>query len=349
MSNAKRNDRRIIIYGAILAALVLLYVVGMVFAPRPGAGERDPLLPALGQREIVRIVIDQPSEDAGADRQERELVFADEQWWVLDNRMRYPARGERVQAFLDELADARISRQVSENAALHEEFAVDRRAATGVRLYARSPDGEPTLSATTDEPTPAVATLLWGESAPSGGRYVRFADQDAVLETDAQVWFYLTQPVPYWSYLRVLPETVVADSVVEIAVELTGERERDYSIRKERTDEGDRWVLLDGVARDLDGAAVDRFARSIADLVGRRFYTADEELDAARRTGTIRVATGSGAAFTIELYLVDEQPVVVPAGNGIRLSPAGRPYPVEIAQTTLDQLSPPLETLIADE
>lgn len=341
MSNAKRNDRRIIIYGAILAALVLLYVVGMVIAPRPGGSERDPLLPALGQREIVRIVIDQPSEDAGADRQERELVFADEQWWVLDNRMRYPARGERVQAFLDALADARISRQVSENAALHEEFAVDRQAATGVRLYA--------LSATTDEPAPAVATLLWGDAAPSGGRYVRFADQDAVLETDAQVSFYLTQPVPYWSYLRVLPETVVADSVVEIAVELTGERERDYSIRKERTDEGDRWVLLDGVARDLDGAAVDRLARSIADLVGRRFYTAAEELGEARRTGTIRVATGSGAAFTIELYLVDEQPVVVPAGNGIRLSPEGEPYPVEIAQTTLDQLSPPLETLIGDE
>lgn len=342
MSHSQRHDIRLIIYPAVLAGLILLYVVGSVIAPRPGAAARRPLLPGLGQRQIMRIVIEEPPGGTS-----RELVFTDEQWWVSIDGTHYPAREERVQAFLNELADGRTLRDVSENADLHADFGVDDRSATAVSLYAFS--GESAPSATIGDSGAAVAELLWGNAAPSGGRYVRFAEADTVLESDADVSFYLTQPTPYWSYLRVLPESVVADSVVEVTVELVGESEQNYSLRKERTDDGDQWTLADGVARELDTAAVDRLVRSIADLVGRDFYRGDAPLDQTSRAGTIKITTGNGAGFTIEVHLLGELAVAVPIGNGTRLSPIGRPYPVEIAQTTVTQLTPALETLVAGE
>lgn len=331
--------RRVAAYAAVLGALVVLYVVGAVLSPGRGGAVREQLLPILDQTEVTRIVI-QPS---GSESAARELL-RDGSWWLVEETRRFPAREDRVAGFLSELRDARVSRTVTNNPEQYDALSVSPETATLVQLFAAP--GQAQLGGSTQDAP--VVSLLWGDISVSGGRFVKRAAGEAVYETDAQVSLYLNQGAPYWSYLRLLPESVTGTGVVELSIRRSDEQPRAYTVRKERTPDGDQWQPVDGVTRGLDNAAVTRLAGSISDLVGRDFYRGEEPLSEANRIAAVSVITQTGAEFVIHVHRVGEQTVAVASGNGVPRSADGEPYPVEIPASRLDQLTPELNSLVAE-
>lgn len=308
--------RKIRVYAVVLAALFALYLTGAILSPR-GTVSREPLLPHLREAQPGRILIeaDQPIE----------MIRSEGDWWLAEQTGRYPARSDRIDSLLEELSSARITRRVTENRARFGELGVDDTGAQRMRIYAQSDLGD----------AAALVDLLWGSRSASGGQYVRREGDDSVIETDAELSFYLNQPSPYWSYLRVLPESATPGQVVVLGVDLG---DASYTLQRDAGDTGSNWRFADEAVAPLDTEAVDTLVRAVADLVGRDFYRG--ELETAEVVGTLRVVLSTGAEFVITLYSVDE-------GEQVRYVARESRHPVVIATSRFEQLSPTRDELLA--
>lgn len=329
---------RIRLYGALLALLVVLFILGSIFGPRR-VKPLGPVFPGLTTDAVEEIAIGS-GDDAVSLRRESGA-------WVIDEGSRqYPARSDRITSFVDEAAASRLVRRITANENLWPDF--DLAAEQGTRL----------AFSVGDETGRKPEAVVWGaDSSEPGLAYLRRGEEPDVYASDGQLGFYLRQPVSYWSYLRLLPEDVVPSEVISVSSTIDtelGEEEKlsvDYELTRTITrDSGsgsgeESWVTesADGT---LDATAVNRLLRDVVDLVGRDFHR-EPLSQLSSSVGSIRLAFSSGREYLIRVHRTDGGFVCTAEGESLPGDAFGG-LGYEVSEATLRRLFPEVSALMVE-
>ena len=339
---------RIRLYAVVLAALVVLFVIGAILGPQRG---RSPgaVFPGLEEAAVQQVEISSGTISVTVRRQA--------QSWVIDEGGRqYPARSDRLESFLNEIVASRLVRRITANESLWPDFGVTDE--EGSRLALRSG-----ASGGSDE----LRVTVWGDSAAEPGlSYLRLDEAPDVYASDGELQFYLRQPVSYWSYLRVLPEDVSHSDVIALSSSVDvqlGENERlsaSYVLDREVAGQSaaedmaqgaeDLWVSRDragttGATEPLDGGAVVRLLREVVDLVGSGF-SREARSAPLPVVGTIEVALSDGREYSVEILESADGFVCQAAGPALPGDPFGG-LVYELAAAKVRRLFPELSELTA--
>jgi len=323
---------RVIALGVAFGVLLLTYVTGLVVAPRPGASAREALLEAFDPATVESVSI--TNEDGRV-----ELERNGENWRLVLDGDRYPARDDRIDILLDSIASAQIVRVVTNRQEVHDDLGVGEE---GIVISLATTEGSTLLH-------------VGDSSQETGGSYIRIGDEADVLATDTELGFYVGQPYSYFAYLRVFPEDAFGSGVVAMSlnVDLVEEPEvvRTFSYSLELTGTGDseQWLLSyeDGEVV-ADTSPVDTLLRATADLVGSGFY---------RDVDPLSLPTVGTASFTLsdgrEYGYVVRQGVGLFAmqgrGPGIQhVDGSSSPIWYEVTMPTLRRLFPEPDTLLPE-
>lgn len=283
-----KTASRLRLYTGLLISLVGLFVIGTIMGPRRG-GPLGPIFPEFDAAVVRGITI---SSGDGVIMLRRDGA----DWSIVEDQWTLPARADRIDSLLEEVGQSTLVRKVTGNPDLWARFNVTDGAGVVLALEFET--------AGSDTPD----TIVWGGGASEPGlSYIRFSDTPEVYATDARLTFYLQQPRTYWSYLRVLPESVVATDIIsvrgdaDISVGAGEELSGSYALHRTVGAEPgapESWIA-DGVQGTLDPDAVNRLMRDIADLVGADFAPG-ESVDAPG-AGAITITLSDAREFTIDI------------------------------------------------
>ncbi len=180
----------------VIANLVLLtlLIVGITAPSRARSGPAA--LVEFDVTRVVGIVVD------GIAQVTITRSTADE-WRLEVPEGIYPARADRVEAFLRALADSRITREITSRDPAETDLGFDAPRAVRLRLA--------------DQDSEIVERVLeFGARLPNGSIA---AAEAGVVEVEGAIDFYLTQGVTFWAYLRLLPESVRGEEVATLRIE----------------------------------------------------------------------------------------------------------------------------------
>jgi len=323
---------RVIALAAAFGALLLTYVIGLVVAPRPGAGAREALLDGFDPATVESISITNQDESI-------ELERTGENWRLVLDGDRYPARDDRIGILLDSIASAQIVRVVTSREEVHGDLGVGE-------------DGTVISLSTTNGST----VLHVGDSSQeTGGSYMRIGEDADVLATDTELGFYLGQPYSYFAYLRVFPEDAYGSGVVAMSldVDLVEEpevtRAFSYSLELTGTGDSEQWLLsYEGGEVTADGSSVDSLLRATADLVGSGFYR-DVDPSSLPTVGTATFTLSDGREYGYVVRQGDGLFAMQGRGTGIQhVDGSSSPIWYEVTMPTLRRLFPAPDTLLPE-
>ncbi|MFW5689218.1 MAG: DUF4340 domain-containing protein [Spirochaetota bacterium] len=235
-----------------------------------------------------------------------------DRWEIVTESGRFPARADRVGPFLDELANARVLRTVTERSDVHADLGVDDAEGRLVRIEAGG----------------AESTFIFGAPAqPGDAIHVRRAGSDRVVIADAAVDFYFGQPASFWAYLRVFPESVRPGEIVRLRVEayvapdVEAEVPEAYEATVSGQGEEQVWRLRLGSAGDAEQAPASEsrirgLARALADLVGNGFYAGEQWSDLPE-AAVLEFDLADGRSFTAQVRASGDEFVVEAAGPAL--------------------------------
>lgn len=217
-------------------------------------------------------------------------------WEIVDGEKRYPARSDRIEPFLAELAEARVTRFVTGRPGRHAELGVAEEQSDRIDLTAGT----------------ARVGVFVGEER-DGELLVRRVGSDDVVATRARIGFYLDQTESFWAYLRLFPESARPTELVRASIMLPGEP----ALVASRTGpDATEWRIERGGAPAVDdslpAARLDELARDLVDLVGVQFYHGSvESLPIVAR---ISFGLADGRTFAVTVSTDGESLVAVPDG-----------------------------------
>ena len=321
---------RVISLGTAFAVLLLLYVIGLVFLPRPGTGVREALLSGFEPERVEIIEIEGGTENV-------ELQRSGDSWTLVLDGDHYPARDDRIGILLDSIASAQAVRVVTRREEMHEELGVGE---TGVVVALNSAGGTTRLH-------------VGSSSTETGGSYMRIGDAPDVLATDTELGFYVGQPYSYFAYLRVFPEDAYGSGVVALSldVDLVEQpevvRSYSYSLELDDTDGEEQWLLsYDDGESVAEGSPVDSLLRATADLVGAGFYRDVDPLTLPT-VGTVTYTLSDGREYGYEVRQGNGLFAMQGRGPGLQyIEGADSPIWYEVSMTTLRRLFPEPDTLL---
>jgi hypothetical protein len=324
--------RRLIVLSSVLLVLVLAYIVGSLVSPRPGGERREPLLPGFSPESVTAISVSDSEGNVRLDGQ-------NDAWTMELSGRRFPARSDRIEVLLEDLAEAHIVREVTDREEMHDELGVG---GDAIRL------GLTTGSTTTE-------LLVGDESTGTDLLYVRFPDSRTVYSTDGRFRFYLNEPATYFAYLRVFPEDLYGSGIVDLSMQIDVltepevRREFTHSLRVTGAGAQESWQIdSDEESAVADTDAVELLLRTIADLVGSRFYLADPS--GLPHVASAGFTVSDGRVFGFEVRQGEGSFALQPSGPALP-SVEGQPSPIwyEITMPTLKRLFPEWSELVVTE
>jgi hypothetical protein len=318
--------RLLVLVGANIVLLATL-VIGVVVR-REGRDGSEPLL-TVSASDIATVSL-------AAGETEAVLERARGGWEIVSADGRFPARSDRVEPFLRELAEARLVRIVTERSELHPEFGVDEAGGRVVRL--ESADG--------------ASTFVFGQPDAAGrGLYARRAGEERVYLSDSEVDFYLDRGELFWAYLRIFPESARPGEVVRMSAAVTASdgvpSSRELELVLDATDGGERWFVgRQGDRTPAVTESVQELARGIVDMVGSGYYVG--EWGALTPAGRVAFDLADGRSFRAAIRDAGGVYVIRPDGPAV----PGEPYGglrYTISESTYRGLFPDAESLIETE
>ena len=267
---------------AALAVLIVLFVVGTLFSPErvQARTAARPLLAGVLAQKIDGIEIMEGSTTAVQLRKEVARVA---------RTGAYPVSADRVATFLRTVAGLRRTSQVTSDPQHLGELGLGSEGSRTLVLHqAGAPD----------------AVLQVGKRGPAGDAdYVRVRGEDRVYLARGSLSFFLSQKLPYWYELHVLPDDVQGTTISEITVSGALETLRGgYTLRRPSADKLDQWMVGDSAADRVTAGAM---ASSLANLEGADFLESGSGSGTGRTGGkeagrlVIAVKTFEGKAYRL--------------------------------------------------
>jgi len=283
---------RLLLASGLLAALVLLFALGLLLSPqqRRVRAAGAPLLPGIVGFEIEGLDIVRPQDG------ELRLRLREGSWEVQHDGRPFPASVDRVLSLL---------RLVS---SLQRGALVTRDPARGAELGLG--EGKQRLLVFHLAGKPDVA-LEVGARAPSGEEdYMRIRGDAAVYQVRGNLSVILAQDRTYWYDLRLLPADVQAQSLTRIAVRGSvelgspgGALEGGYALERASKESGGGWTMP-GEGRPVDSLAADSLAGELALLEGEDFLEARLAPHPAPSGAALQVevTTSEGKTYRLEVH-----------------------------------------------
>ena len=275
--------RRLAAVCGVLAALLVLLVLGVVFSPdrvqARAAGQ--PLLPGAVPQRIVGIDI-----SAGATLV-TSLRRTAKGWEMPSGQRTYPASSDRITTFLRIVTGLTRTSLVSRGASHLGELGLAPDSARLVVLHQAA--GGPDL-----------AVEVGGRGPGGDADYVRVRGEQSVYLARGQVSFFLSQEPSSWYELHVLPDDVQGTTVASVTVSGSLPQEDppgavlggEYTLRRPSADKLDQWTI-DGESRPVDRVAAGAMASALANLEG---------VDFADATAGFAAPSGGGLRVIVETF-----------------------------------------------
>ncbi|TVR02829.1 MAG: DUF4340 domain-containing protein [Spirochaetaceae bacterium] len=340
---------RVLLLSLAIGVLALTWLVGMTGRGRrsapPGAG--IPLVAPGALPAVTTVEID----GAEAIRLERDRVENGRWWITLDGRA-LPARGSRIEEFLQTLGEQQTESRVAVSAAGWPQFGVD----------------DPILVRLFDPVGRDVAELFFGRRSDAGrGGYLRFDTGQEVYRVGDAPFFAIERSAVYWSDLRLLPPGLTEDRVAAVRIRSDIAAINDLSRRFTYAlvrGSGGEWIV-DGPAGRVPAHATRarELITAILTLEGSRFAASGSPTtDGPRDTGVDSTVTdprlttvdravievelfdGRRASLTIDAY--GERLWIQPSGVLAPVDGDGRPVAFEFAPWSAERVLRPVEDLV---
>jgi hypothetical protein len=252
---AFKGEKRILILSVVVAALILLYVLGVVFSPanRRRREMETPLFQILNKEMIAHIAVTSGQETL-------ELRKAGDDWTVRISGVYFPASGTRVNAFLDHIISLKRSKRVSDDPETWEDFEVTE--TLGRRLI---------LAGAEDK---TLVNLFIGKPGVGGeGTYVRQEGSEEVIEADKSFSYYMNLEPRFWSHLKLFPENLDFRDIVRLNLKrrdgfAAGAESFVYALVR---DENQDWIVEGRPDLALSNERIDRLSGALADFEGTEF------------------------------------------------------------------------------
>ena len=260
--------KKITILGAVLAALVVLYVLGVLFSPTrvQQRSASTPLYPDLKAEAVQEIQIQEPG-GAGGAAASLTMKRQGDGWQLLIQGTAFPALASRIDTLLEQLAGLKRARVASTDPQTWPAFEVDKEKAR--RLVLKDAAGK------------ALVDLHVGKPAPGGqGSYVRREGSNDVVQADRSLDYYAGASDEQWSDLRLFPRELQGGDLVRIDVrgrtgfdaeEKESGRPVSHSLLLESGQEGPRWQVQGDPDFALAADKVEGLAATLAGFEGSRF------------------------------------------------------------------------------
>jgi hypothetical protein len=319
---------RFVLATATLAALVALFIGGLLFSPqkRQARAAGAPLLPIASGVEITGVDIVRPA------AAQVSLRARDNRWEAEVDGRSFPASSERIQALAMLLAGLQRGSLMTRDPVRSAELGLGLEQA---RLLVLHLAGRPDIA------------LEVGERAPSGEEdYVRVRGESAVYLVRSSLSVLLAQDLAYWFDLRVLPGEVRGETIVRIAVRggvdlgsPAGVLRGDYALERGSGERGGEWSLS-GTSERVDAAAAASMVSALALLEGEDFLeTARPAPD--RGTLEVEVATLDGKAYSLRVRAGFEPSLAL-------VTAGGSPWTYLVREAQLRRAIRPTAELLAD-
>ena len=319
---------RFVLAAATLAALVALFIGGLLFSPqkRQARAAGAPLLPIASGVQLYGVDILRP---AAAQVSLRER---DNRWEAEVDGRSFPASSERIQALAMLLAGLQRGSLMTRDPVRSAELGLGLEQA---RLLVLHLAGRPNIA------------LEVGERAPSGEEdYVRVRGESAVYLVRSSLSVLLAQDLAYWFDLRVLPGEVRGETIARITVRggvdlgsPAGVLRGNYTLQRGSGERSGEWSLS-GTSERVDAAAAASMVSALALLEGEDFLEAARPAP-DRGTLEVEVATLEGKAYSLRVRAGPE--------HGLALVTAGgSPWTYLVREAQLRRAVRPPGELLAD-
>ena len=334
---------RVLLLSLAIGILTLTWLVGVTGRNRRSlpTGAGVPLvapaaLPAVTTLEIDGAAVIRLERDHRADESGR--------WWIRLNDRRLPARGSRVEEFLQTLGEQQTESRVALSAAAWPQFGLNEPVA--VRLF--------------DAAGRDVAELFFGRRSDTGrGGYLRFDTGQEVYRVGDAPFFAIERSAVYWSDLRLLPPALTEDSVVEVRIRsdiaAINELPRRFTYGLVRGNQGE-WEVDGPAGREpAQPTRARELVTAILTLEGSRFATAgittalagpEVQRDAGTGGGAvIDVALFDGRRFSLSIEVHGERLWIQQTGAPAPVDQDGRPVIFEFSPWSAERVLRPVEDL----
>jgi hypothetical protein len=282
---AFKGEKKVLILGGVLLALILLYVLGLLFSPasRRRRETETPLFQILNKEAIERIEI-------SSGREALELRKAGDDWTVLISGVYFPASRSRVDAFLDHIISLKQSMRVSDDPETWADFQVSDD--SGQRLVLSGSAGK------------SLVDLVIGKAGLGGkGTYVRKQGDPEVIQVDKSFSYYMNPEPRFWSYLKLFPADLEARDILRLSLKrragfAPGTNAFAYTLVR---DENQDWVVEGRPDIPLDNQRVDSLAGALVGFEGTEFVAGipEEETGVAAPSAEILFTAADQRVFRL--------------------------------------------------
>jgi len=275
--------KRFIILVSIIAVLALLYAVSIIsnsFIVNNRSSSYVWLEPKSAQK-VTRIVINE-------ERQGTELVKRNDQWFVLNDNIEFPARKIRIDDFLSVLTTRSTWPVRSNSASNHARFGINEEDANRIVVY-----GEYSV---------LLDLLVGNEDVYRNESYFRKSGFNEVRAGDSSIRTYLTSPVTSWYNLRLIPESEGGNFDVTNVERLTVSSNAQTQVfsRRNRT-----WEISGINVENPSVNNIENYIRTIVNLEGDDFVNSISR-DDPLLVNRVSLELGTGRIINIRLTEADE-------------------------------------------
>jgi hypothetical protein len=278
---------RLVAVCSALAVLLVLFVVGTVFSPErvQARTAARPLLPGVSAQKIDGVEITESGVTTVLLRRAASGWETPRGTTEGTAPKAYPVSADRVATFLRTVAGLRRTSQVTSDPQHLGELGLGSEGSRTLVLHqAGAPD----------------AALQVGKRGPAGDAdYVRVRGEDRVYLARGTLSFFLSQKLPYWYELHVLPDDVQGTTISEITVSGALETlQGGYTLRRVSADKLDQWTVGESPADRVTAGAM---ASSLANLEGVDFAESGSGRTGGGEAGrlVIAVKTFEGKAYRL--------------------------------------------------
>ncbi|MGO8692409.1 MAG: DUF4340 domain-containing protein [Rectinemataceae bacterium] len=314
-----RYERKVLVLSGTLAALLAIWVLGMIFSPGRVEARSETGGIFAGKTDNAAAIELGGSESVS-------LVKQSDSWFLADASSRFPAQSDRIADFLKALADVKRLRPLAHS----------KTAWTGLGLD----EGKAKSILVKNAAGFDMADLSVGNYGPTGSEiYIRKKGSDEAYAVSASFAAYLGYGRKSWLDLRIMPEMPESDvqSVsVDVSLPVDGPRMPALKIDYRLTRSGQGWS---GPAGGVEASSADAMVRSIIALEAED-YVASPPADAFEPVGArVQLYLGAGGTRVLEIgRAIPPAPGVSAAGpteNRFYARLTGSPYTFEISSYSL--------------
>lgn len=278
-----RYEKKVITLASVLAALLVVWVLGILFSPERVAA----------RSEAARLVAGKAAEVAsislkGSGGSTIELAKSGSLWSLVDGDARFPAQGQRVSSFLQDLGAISRLRVVARSKDSWPGFKLDEVQAK--RALLKDASGK------------VLADVYIGGYGPTGSEiFLRRAGSDTSYSADSGIASYLDYGRSTWLDLKVigaLKEDEVQSFSVKCSILLDGKGKGATTLDYTLSREAKGWK---SGAAQIDADAAASLLRSIVELQGEDYVASPPPGAFATIGARVDLELGTGKSTALEV------------------------------------------------